>query len=192
MNIDIITNIIIIYYSLLLVNTGGIKLIAQLFGIGAMVFLFLIYQQRSRKGMLLTKLSADICWVMHYLLLGAFAGLIPNAVGVFRELVFINRKDKKWASSVIWPIIFVIVNWTLGILSFSSWYDILPILASSFVTFSLWLDDPRLTKIITVPICIAFLTYDVFVGSYIGIVNELLSIISIVSFFIKNKGSKER
>ena len=142
--------------------------------------------------MLLTKLSADICWVMHYLLLGAFAGLIPNAVGVFRELVFINRKDKKWASSVIWPIIFVIVNWTLGILSFSSWYDILPILASSFVTFSLWLDDPRLTKIITVPICIAFLTYDVFVGSYFGIVNELLSIISIVSFFIKNKGSKER
>ena len=156
------------------------------------MFLFLIYQQRSRKGMLLTKLSADICWVMHYLLLGAFAGLIPNAVGVFRELVFINRKDKKWASSVIWPIIFVIVNWTLGILSFSSWYDILPILASSFVTFSFWLDDPRLTKIITVPICIAFLTYDVFVGSYIGIVNELLSIISIVSFFIKNKGSKER
>ncbi len=191
MNIEIITNIIIIYYSLLLVNTGVIKLIAQLFGIGAMVFLFLIYQQRSRKGMLLTKLSADICWVMHYLLLGAFAGLIPNAVGVFRELVFINRKDKKWASSVIWPIIFVIVNWTLGILSFGSWYDILPILASSFVTFSLWLDDPRLTKIITVPICIAFLTYDVFVGSYIGIVNELLSIISIVSFFIKNKGSKE-
>ena len=71
------------------------NLVAQLFGIGAMVSLFLIYQQKTRRGMLLAKLSADVFWVIHYFLLGGWAGLIPNAVGIFRELIFLHRKQKK-------------------------------------------------------------------------------------------------
>lgn len=61
---------------------------AQFFGIGAMLSLFMIYQQRTRKNIIIAKLTADICWVIHYLLLGGIAGMIPNAVGIIRELVF--------------------------------------------------------------------------------------------------------
>ena len=166
------------------------KLIAQLFGLAAMASLFLIYQQKSRKEMLFAKLSADICWVIHYLFLGGIAGMIPNAVGIFREIIFINRKDKKWASYIVWPVIFILLNWILGFNTFHSWYNILPITASTFVTVSLWIDNPRLTKIISVPISAAFLVYDVFVGSYIGIINEAVSIFSIAIYFIKSKGAK--
>ena len=69
-------------------------MIAQVFGIGAMISLFLIYQQKSRKGILICKLSADVFWIAHYFCLGAVAGMIPNFVGVFRETVFLNRKKK--------------------------------------------------------------------------------------------------
>ena len=90
------------------------NIIAQLFGIGAMVSLFLIYQQKSRKKLIATKLSADIFWVAHYFCLGATAGMIPNFVGIFRELIFINRKTKKWASIILWPILFILINWAFG------------------------------------------------------------------------------
>ena len=33
--------------------------------------------------------------------LGATAGMIPNLVGFFREIVFYNRNEKKWASTPI-------------------------------------------------------------------------------------------
>lgn len=56
------------------------ELFAQVFGLGAMVSLFLIYQQKSRKKIILAKLSADICWVVHYCLIGGTAGMIPNGV----------------------------------------------------------------------------------------------------------------
>lgn len=135
--------------------------------------------------MLFAKLSADVCWVIHYLCLGGIAGMIPNAVGIFRELVFINRKDKKWAGSIIWPIVFIILNWGLGFRTFHSWYNLLPITASTFVTISLWIDNPKLTKLITIPISTAFLIYDIIIGSYIGIVNETVSIFSIILYFIK-------
>lgn len=163
------------------------KIIAQIFGIGAMVSLFLIYQQKSRKKIIAAKLSADLFWVAHYICLGGFAGMIPNFVGIFRELIFINRKNKKWASSIVWPVIFIIINWGLGISTFNSIFNVLPIAASTFVTVSLWIDNPRLTKIISVPVSLAFLIYDIYIGSYIGVINETIAIGSIILFFIKER-----
>ena len=168
------------------------KIIAQLFGIGAMVSLFLIYQQKSRKKLIFAKLCADVCWVMHYLLLKGYAGMIPNFVGIFRELIFIKRKDKKWAGLIIWPVIFILINWCLGFRTFNNWFNILPIAASTFVTISLWIDNPRLTKLISVPVSTAFLIYDIFIGSYIGVINESIAIVSILISFSKEKLKKEK
>lgn len=166
------------------------EIIAQILGIGAMISLFLVYQQKDRKKLIAAKLSADVFWVAHYGCLGATAGMIPNFVGIFRELIFINRKSKKWASLFIWPVIFIIINWCLGFGTFSSWYNLLPITASTFVTISLWIDNPHLTKLISIPISASFLIYDIFVGSYIGIINESISICSIIIYFIKEKFTK--
>ncbi len=163
------------------------KIFAQILGIGAMFCLFLLYQQKSRKRMLVAKLGADLFWSSHYLCLGGTAGMIPNVVGIFRELIFMHRKEKKWASLIIWPIIFIIVNWIWGILSFDSWFNLLPLTASTFVTVSLWIDNPRLTRIISIPVSIAFLIYDIYVGSYVGIVNESIGICSIIISLIKGE-----
>lgn len=163
------------------------SIVAQILGIGVMISLFLIYQQKERKKMIAAKLSADIFWVAHYWLLRAPGGMIPNFVGIFRELVFINRKSKKWASLFIWPVIFILISWGLGIGTFNSWYNILPLTASTFVTISLWLDNPKLTKLMTVPISLAFLIYDIFVSSYIGIINESVSICSIIIYFVRER-----
>ena len=157
--------------------------IAQLFGLGAMVALFLVYQQKKRAGILYAKLTADVCWVVHYLLLGGYAGMIPNAVGILRELVFIQRKKRRWAGSVLWPVLFILINWGLGFRTFHSWFNLLPIAASSLVTVALWIDRPKLTKLILLPVCTAFLIYDLLIGSYVGAVNEAVSIVSIIIFF---------
>lgn len=160
-------------------------MIVNLFGLGAMVSLFLIYQQKSRQGILKCKLSADIFWAMHYFALGAWAGMIPNFVGIFRELIFVNREEKEWAKSHIWAVLFISFNLSLGILSFKNIYDVIPITASSFVTIALWINNPKLTKIISAFASVAFLFYDIFVASYMGIISETVSIISVTIYFFK-------
>lgn len=161
--------------------------ISWLFGFGAMVSLFMIYQQKDRKKLLLFKLSADVCWVVHYLCIFAPGGAIPNFVGIFRELVFVNREEKKWADCFLWPILFIAVNLTLGLVTMDSCINLLPITASVFVTVSLWLKRPALTKIVSVPVSAAFLIYDIFVHSYIGMVNESIAICSIIISFIRSR-----
>lgn len=166
------------------------KIIAQFFGIGAMISLFLIYQQKSRKNLIAAKLSADLFWVAHYLCLGGMAGMIPNAVGIFREVIFLYRKKHAWANLTVWPILFIVINWILGINTFNSVFNILPIAASTFVTVSLWIDNPRLTKLISLPVSIAFMTYDFYISSYVGVINETIGIMSIVLSFIKERKTK--
>ena len=128
---------------------------AYIFGIGAMIALFSIYQQSSRKKLLISKLIADVCWVVHYLCLGAYGGAIPNLVGIFRELVFVNRENKKWANLPLWPFVFIITNLLLGLRTFAAPINLLPILGSAFVTVALWLKKPMLTKIMSFPVSTA-------------------------------------
>lgn len=163
------------------------NLAAQIFGLMGMFFLFAIYQQKKREKLIVNKLLADICWTIHYLLLGGFAGMIPNLLGIFRELIFIKREEKPWANRKIWPILFIVLGWCMGICTFKNIYNILPIAASSLVTVSLWVKNPILTKIITVPVCISFLFYDILVSSYIGVINETISIVSIIISFLKER-----
>ena len=161
------------------------QIVSIIFGIGAMLALFSIYQQKTRKGIILSKLSADVCWVIHYLCIGGIAGAIPNFVGIFRELVFVCRKKHKWADHILWPVLFILINFGLAIGTFHSAFNILPIAASALVTVLLWIDHPLLTKILSIPVCASFMIYDIYVGSYIGIANEAVSILSILIFLIK-------
>ena len=156
----------------------------------AMIFLFSIYQQATAKRILICKLFADVCWVIHYLCLGAYSGAIPAFVGMVRELVFINRGKHKWADALIWPIIFIFVNLLLGLKAFNAPVDLLPVIASPFVTFALWLKKPVLTKIISAPVSLAFLVYDIYVGSFIGVISESVSLTSLLIFFVKKARKK--
>jgi hypothetical protein len=167
-------------------------LLSWIFGNGAMASLFLMNQQKNRERMLWCKLCADVFWGAHYFCLGAVGGMIPNVVGIVREGIYLNRRKHKWASSVVWPIIFVIIIFTVGLFSFKSLINILPITASCCATAVLWLQRPRLTKFVLIFVSSAFLIYDIFVGSYIGIINEMLSISSAIIYFTREAIEKRR
>ncbi len=119
--------------------SGGtlLNIFAQVLGFGGSYMLFTLYQQEERKKLLLHKLCADVLWGIHYVCLGAAAGAIPNIMGIFREIVFMNG-DKKWAKSLIWPAVFIIASWILAIISWKSVLSLLPMCASTLVTISLW------------------------------------------------------
>ena len=162
-------------------------IVAYLFGCIAILSLAFAYQQKKRKKIIINKLIADVCWAIHYSLLGAYGGVIPNAVGILRELTFIKRDEKKWANHIALPIIFILLNLGLGVLTFKNPLNVMPIVASVFVTVSLWLRKPKPTKLITLPVCTTFLIYDALIGSYVGVINEAISIFSIIIDFIKKE-----
>lgn len=165
--------------------------VAQVCGVGAMCSLFYTYQQKDRKHILIGKLFADAFWGFHYLLLGAYAGMIPNFVAISRELTYMQRGKKKWASGIWVPLFFILLNFSLGISTFQVWYNVLPIVGTACVAVALWLKNPRTTKLIILAVASMYLVYNIFVGSYIGIVNEIIGIFSLILYFVRSKNMKE-
>ena len=162
-----------------------------IFGALATLSLFVAYQQKQRKGLLFCKLSADGCWAIHYFCLGAYAGMIPNFVGMIRETIFLKRKNNSAFNSAFLPILFVGLNWALGFFAYQSPMSLLPIAASTLVTLSLWLNNPKITKLLSLPVSATFIVYDLSVSSYIGVFNECVCIFSIILYFIQNKGDNK-
>ncbi len=160
------------------------NILAQLLGIGGTVMLLTLYHCKTRRKMLWHKWSADLLWSAHYLCLGAIGGAIPNMVGVLRESVFLY--DKPWTRRKFLPAVFIVINWCVAFASGVNSYSFLPIAASTLVTVSLFVEKPTLTRLLSIPVCTAFLIYDGLVGSWAGMVNEALSLVSIVTALIKN------
>lgn len=166
--------------------------LSYIFGGFAMGSLFFAYQKTDRRQLITCKLCADVSWTLHYFFLGAYGGMIPNLVGIFREIIFSHRETWRFADNKIWVAVILVANWSLGILTFKEPINILPIVASSMVTVSLWLKKPKLTKIILVPVCLTYLVYNIVVGSYIGAANESLSLLSLaISLFRTRTGAKK-
>ena len=145
-----------------------------------LIAMIISYLQTKRKNILLGKLAADISKVLHYICLGAFSGMVPNAVGILRESVYLNREKHSWADSPLWPAVFITLNVVIGSFTYKTPVDILPIAASAFATLSFWFKSPILTKAVSLPATSAFLIYDIIVGSA-SLLTEIFTLAAIIT-----------
>lgn len=151
---------------------------AQIVGIFGIISAILIYQQKTRKGLMITKLISDIFWVFHYLILCAYSGLAVCILAVLRELIFINRGRRKWANHIIWPILFILAAIGTTILTWEGFISLLTCVASILSVITFWIGNPRLTRILILPTATLMIIYDVFSGSYTGMINESITLVS--------------
>lgn len=158
--------------------------LSYIFGIAGVVANFTVYRQKNRKSLLCKKLFSDIMWCIHYSLIFAVNGAITCGISICREIVFLN-KEHRWAKHKIWLAVFIALNTVISVFTWKGVYSILPGCSAIVSIIVFWIGKPNLTRYVQLPISVAFLIYNTIVGSYFGIVNELLSLISIFTFFKK-------
>ena len=134
-----------------------------------------IYQQKTRIGLLISKLISDVIWFCQYALIGAWSGAAISVIAMIRELIFINRK-KKWANSPLWLLLFIALSGVSGILTWKNLYSIFPCIASALAVIGFWIGNPKLSRFLSYPISSCMLTYAISNTAYMAIINELLSI----------------
>ena len=155
-----------------------LEIFIQTFGYGGTLLNCLIYLQKDRKKLVFTKLLSDVAWAVHYFLLGAYAGFSIAAIGIVRETVSYN-KHKKWASSILWPILFMLIGVGGAVLSERTWYSLLPAFASAVSVICFWQNRPSKSRLLALLISACMMTYDVVLHSTAGIVNEILTVFSV-------------
>ena len=151
-----------------------IATIVGVIGIGANM---LIYQQKSDKKLLMYKMISDFLWALHYMLIDAYSACLIEAINIFREIVFYNN-DKKWAKSKFWLIFFLLCSIISALFTFKNILNLLPAFASVLSVISFWRKNPDFTRALAYPISASMLIYDFSCLSYMGITNEIITIIS--------------
>ncbi len=168
-----------------------IQIIAFIVGALGICANVVIYQQKNGKYLLVYKLISDMIWAMHYFLLGGYSAMVVACIGIARECVFLNKKHK-WAQSDLWLLLFVLLSVGSAALTWKSPMNLLPATASVLSVFSFWRANPKLSGILAYPISLCMLTYDIFIFSYMGIANEIFTLLSTTVSIAINKKRKSK
>ena len=160
--------------------------VGQGLGIVAIALGFLSYQMKTREGLVLAQFATAICFVLHYLMIGAYSGMALNIISVIRNYVYCQL-GKKGSVAKVWAVVFSVIMGAIGILSWQNWYSIFVVLGLIINSYCMSFSNPqsiRKSILVTSPLV---LIYDVLVLSVGGAVYESIAIISAVIGILRTK-----
>ena len=152
---------------------------AQLLGVLGFIFSVISFQQNTQKRIVFVQFLANVSFTIHFYLIGAYTGSILNGIAIIRSFVYCF-KDKKWASSNIWIVIFSLAFVVAGIYTWEGPLSILPIVAMVLSSISFGIKNPKLVRRIYFPCSPMWLIYNIAGRSIGGVLTESFAMISII------------
>lgn len=164
---------------------GAYIFVTYFLGACAMVFAITSYQLKNRLAILLNQLISHIFWTAYFIFNGAFIGAVLNLISLLRCIVFSYKDKYKWAKSYFWLAFFIVICVAISILSWAQWYDFLPILGTIGYTFSFYMTSEKRIRYICLISLPMWLLYGIFSASYMAVINDSISLVSIVVAIIR-------
>ena len=165
--------------------------LAQVLALFAILFWVISILLKNKKNLLLMQVIANGIYGIVYLLLGAFSAASMNFLSFLRLLVYyfyalLNIKMPKW-------ILFVFITLVLlfGIITYDGLISLLPIIITVLYTYAFWQNNLNVARIIYIVAAIIWIYYNYEVGAYVGIIGNILEIITGLISLIKYRGGKK-
>lgn len=166
-------------------------ILAQVLALFAILFWVISILLKNKKNILLMQVIANGIYGIEYLLLGAFSVASMNFLSFLRLLVYyfyalLNIKMPKW-------ILFVFITLVLlfGIITYDGLISLLPIIITVLYTYAFWQNNLNVARIIYIVAAIIWIYYNYEVGAYVGIIGNILEIITGLISLIKYRGGKK-
>ena len=177
-----------------------VEIIIQLIGFLAIAFNLIAVQFNSHGKIIAFKTFGSSLFCLQYLLLGAYTGMVMDLIGSIRNIVF-ARTVQKGQSTKNQIILFSILTFVLGVTSIILTWDVskikwtdnvkiatilmiavsvISIIAKLLTTVAYGIKNPHLIRLVNLPSCSLWIVYNLVVFSLAGIVNEIMSISSII------------
>lgn len=164
-------------------------LVGRIVGYIAILASMLIYQQKTRKNLLICKAVTDMLWIIHYFLLGAYTGAVVTCVALVREVVFF-RSDWRDKNSKPILVLFLCISVACSVLTWGGVFSIFAMLGSMLSIVSFWIGEPKVSRVMAFPISGCMLIYGVANGSVAVLINEVLVMVSSVIGILKHDRHK--
>ena len=161
-------------------------IIAQILGAIGYSLLAFSYFKKNKKEILFIQILAYIGFTTHYFLLDAKSGTMCNIIG-FIALILIyllssNEKKKKILVAILIPLLII-----MSFLSYENIFSLFPVFAC-LITFNSFLSkDENKIRFVGIISAVCWLIYAIIHVSYSAIIFEIITVISTIIAYIKNK-----
>ena len=129
-------------------------------------------------------------WCLHYTSMWLFTPVAMNFLNVARS--YVCSLNKEWVHSKAVPIVFIAVSLVLTIVTWQGVWGILPFIASIFATIGGWQKNPQILRIMTIPVCLCWVTFNLINRSWAGMTNDSLSLISLIVALTRYKAAQKK
>lgn len=150
---------------------------SQIFAFLAFIISLLAFHKKTKKKILLYMILSSIFNFFHYLFLLEYSACITKILAIIRD-TYIVKKDKQNQKSNIFLYIFIILYIVSAIITFKGIYSILPLLAALIYLIVIYNGDELQIKRISYITYFIWLSYNICVFSVVGIISNIVSIIS--------------
>ena len=169
--------------------------ISYLIGAISIVFLFISFQTKKRKRILIINAIGSFGWTIFFVLQGNLMCMFTGVIALTRTIIFSFRPNHAWAKSIIWLFFFLSLNVFFSLLSFDSWNDVFPLLASITSTISFYMIKEKHVR------ACSLICYLLWVGNsvsnlyWIALASDLITVTSVTISLIrfrKQNATKEQ
>lgn len=153
-------------------------IVAQIFGILVIITNVLAMQMKDKKQIILLFVFANLFSAINFLLLQSYTGTIICVFAIVQTLVnkVFENKSKNIPIGVI--LCYVIISIILGLLTFASFIDIIPIICSILYTITIIQKEEKNIRRITLVNIILWIVYDIICLAYTAALSDSLTTIS--------------
>ena len=170
-----------------------IYILSQIFIILNYVFLVITYQLKDKKKILLVNSAAQTSAGLSFICLSAYTGLAMSIVSIIRNVIFAVNEKKNGVSKktttneilMLFTISALIV--ILSVITFNGFLSLMSVFATLLATYALWQKDTKVFKILGIPTCLLWITYNIYIFSIFGIILETILLTSAIIGFIRER-----
>ncbi len=166
-------------------------IVSQICAIVAMILFGMTYLVKDKKVVLILAIMFSILYGTQYLLLNALSGFLMNMVSIIRNIWFYINAKKKKKNNIIVLITLIVITIILGSISLKSVFSMFSILATIIYTYSIWQDEIKVYRWLSIPTSISWIIYNIYSNTLFGIISEsillIIEIIGIIKLYQQKK-----
>jgi len=149
-------------------------ILSQILVIISTVFIGTSYLAKSKKKVMLLCVIYCIFYSSHYMLLGAYTGMIMSLISATRNIYFYlyaknNKKNKLFSL-----ILFTSFATISGIICYQDTFSLVSIGANMISTYSIWQDNIKKYRVLAIPVSLGFIIYAIHINSIFSLIMELV------------------
>ena len=155
-------------------------LLAQIIGVFAVITFLLSYQQKKRKNIIVWNATSRILYILQYLMLGAFEGVVLDILGTVSSVAAQKKDSKIIKKNLIFFIIGInLLILTAGLFLYENIFSVFPIVGVILHTSAFWITEEKIIRRVSFIGSPFWLVYNLANLAYGSAIGDILSMISI-------------